>query len=101
MVDQYIIRDSIDHYGKEIQAVVCMEECAELIQAISKKLRGEESNENLAEEIADVTICLDMLRQIFGVPEVVVWNRIKEKQLRNLKRIKEDELKKRKSEDAR
>ena len=51
---QTIWRQSIDHYGKQLQSIVCMEECAELIQAISKKLRKDtSSNDVLAEEMAD------------------------------------------------
>ena len=33
-------RESIEKYGKETQSIVCMEECSELIQAVSKRLRG-------------------------------------------------------------
>ena len=36
---QTIWQQSIDHYGTQLQSIVCMEECAELTQAISKKLR--------------------------------------------------------------
>lgn len=39
-IDESIITKSIKHYGAEIQSTVCMEECAELIQAISKEKRG-------------------------------------------------------------
>lgn len=31
-------RESIEKYGKETQSIVCMEECSELIQAVSKRL---------------------------------------------------------------
>ena len=30
-IDENIVARSVDHYGEEIQATVCMEECAELI----------------------------------------------------------------------
>ena len=33
-------RESIEKYGKTTQSIVCMEECSELIQAVSKRLRG-------------------------------------------------------------
>lgn len=36
-VNKDTVKDSIDFYGKELQTTVCMEECAELIQAISKE----------------------------------------------------------------
>lgn len=38
-IDNEIIAKTVERYGVGIQSVVCMEECAELIQAISKKLR--------------------------------------------------------------
>ena len=54
-------------YGIRLQSTVCMEEMAELIQQISKKLRGKGDRDHLTEEIADVYICLDMLRKMYGV----------------------------------
>ena len=30
-IDESVIARSVDHYGEEIKATVCMEECAELI----------------------------------------------------------------------
>ena len=66
---QVVWRESIRKYGKEIQSIVCMEECSELIQAVSKCLRGKpDATDNLAEEMADVTICLHMLQEMYGVP---------------------------------
>lgn len=54
-------------YGIRLQSTVCMEELAELTQQISKQLRGEGDKAHLAEEMADVYICLDMLRKMYGV----------------------------------
>lgn len=55
----------VEHYGIEAQMGVAQEECAELIQAISKvRRRGAEpeTTEHLTEEIADTLIvCLQML----------------------------------------
>lgn len=69
---------SIARYGKDTQTTVCMEECAELIQAISKlkrynpedptnKVGRSELIENLYEEMADVLICFDLLVEIYGL----------------------------------
>lgn len=69
---------SIARYGKDTQTTVCMEECAELIQAISKlkrynpedptnKVGRSELIENLYEEMADVYICFDLLVEIYGL----------------------------------
>lgn len=43
--------ESVERFGTRLQSVVCMEECAELIQAVSKRLRGKpDPDDNLAEE---------------------------------------------------
>lgn len=50
----------VDGDKKKLQ--ISQEECAELIQAISKKLRGiSKDNADILEEVADVKICLDMI----------------------------------------
>lgn len=67
---------SIVRYGADAQTTVCMEECAELIQAISKLKRfnpedpdntvsRNELIENLYEEMADVQICFNLLVEIY------------------------------------
>lgn len=87
---QTIWRQSIDHYGKQLQSIVCMEECAELIQAISKKLRDPTSpNDHLAEEMADVLICLHQLKMMYGIPNDAISDRMEAKTLRLAKRMEE------------
>lgn len=81
---------SIDHYGTRLQSIVCMEECAELIQAISKKLREDtSSNDALAEEMADVIICLHQLKMMYGITDKEIHNRVVAKTLRLSKRMEE------------
>lgn len=69
---------SIARYGADTQTTVCMEECAELIQAISKlkrfnpedphnKVSRNELIENLYEEMADVQICFNLLFEIYDL----------------------------------
>lgn len=85
---QTIWRQSIDHYGKQLQSIVCMEECGELIQAISKKLRDPTSpNDHLAEEMADVIICLNLLKLMYGITDKEIHNRVVAKTLRLSKRM--------------
>ena len=62
MTEYQILKTAIDTYGAELQEITAMEECAELIQAISHKRRGREHN--IAEEIADVEIMLEQLKII-------------------------------------
>lgn len=62
--------ETIGINGTAIQSVVCMEECSELIQAISKRLRGElDLDDNLAEEMADVTISIYQLQKMYDVKD--------------------------------
>lgn len=84
-----IIRKTIECYGTEKQSVVCMEECCELVQAISKELRGKSDKEHLAEEMADVLICMKMLKIMYHVTDDELNEWIKKKQFRQLKRITE------------
>ena len=59
-----ILTTAIRTFGEKSQESVAMEECAELICAISHKHRGREHN--ISEEIADVEIMLEQLKIING-----------------------------------
>lgn len=59
------LKKAIDTYSPLMQSVVAMEEMGELIQQISKELRGKGDIDHLAEEIADVQIMLDQLCMIY------------------------------------
>ena len=85
------IRAIARHYGKEPQMGVAQEECAELIQAISKiRRKGEtvETLDNLVEEIADVSIMCAQLEELFGVRASIAWH-MHQKLDRQLERIAE------------
>lgn len=90
IIDSDIIKRSIEHYGKDVQSTVCMEECAELIQAISKQKRGKPDKSNLAEEIADVIICIEILKQIYNITEDEIYSWVITKQERIIRRIEKD-----------
>lgn len=82
-------------FGKQYMLTVAMEECAELIQAISKIKRygcSKEYCDNLNEEIADVSICVGALVQM-NYADVKEANDYYEKKLeRLLNRAKEKEF---------
>lgn len=90
LINTSIIEQGIDFYGKDIQSITCMEECAELIQAISKQKRNKssENKEHLTEEIADVLICIKLLQSIYDIPDGHIADWIISKQARMLERIK-------------
>lgn len=83
-----LLKAAISTYGAEAQEQVAMEECAELIQAISHKHRGRPHN--IAEEIADVDIMLAQLRIINNCEDEV--SRYIDEKLRRLIRRLTDEL---------
>lgn len=77
------ILDIACHYGSAEQSRQCIEECAELIQALNKWHRcqnaGNAARSNaavvhIAEEIADVEIMLEQLTFLFGCQEAVDRN---------------------------
>ena len=92
----------IQHYGVENQFGIHMEECAELIQAISKCNREYkyycstdymvDERDHLVEEIADVMICIEQLLEIFDIPEGYIEAVIRDKMDRQVRRMEiEDE----------
>ena len=86
IIDKMIQKKTIDKFGADIQSTICMEECAELIQAISKMKRGkEDKRDNLIEEMADVYIILEQLQYIYDIGDSEIENWIVCKQDRQLR----------------
>ena len=86
-INKEIVSRSLDTYGNGIQLVVCMEELSELTQAISKEIRGKDNRHNPVEEMADVLICIQTLKQVFEITDEDIDSWIKYKQERNLFRM--------------
>ena len=82
-VEEDIFTKAITKYGAEAQEGVAQEECAELIQAISKKHRGKQHS--TVEEIADVEIMLKQLKIINGCE-----NEVKEIRKQKIRRLAEN-----------
>ena len=81
-VDNEIIERSIRCYGITAQSVVCMEECSELIQCVSKMIRGGEDKYHLTEEMADVLISIELLKQMYDVSDEELQELVLKKQER-------------------
>lgn len=61
----------VRHYAYDQQRDVAVEECAEFIQAVCKCKRGKKGAfENLKEEVADVLIMAEQMRQYIGAQSV-------------------------------
>ena len=71
--------------GANADLTIVMEELAELIQQVSKKIRGKSDPFCLLEEIADVYICLEELKIIEDIPPATMDAAI----IAKLKRIEE------------
>lgn len=83
-------RKSVERFGRDKQSIVCMEECAELIQAVSKRLRGRPDPEhNLAEEMADVTICLKLLQIMYDITDDELDEWVERKTMRQKQRMEQ------------
>lgn len=68
---------------KDISMVIAIEELAELQQALSKFLRKKPNIDNLCEEFADVTICLEWIKEYCNLNEedIEKWRQYKKKRL--------------------
>lgn len=62
-----ILEKAIAKYGAQMQSLMLVEEVGELIQAVIKMQRNpmHATLENLAEEIADVEICIEQQKMIY------------------------------------
>lgn len=81
------IKEIANHYGLEKQLDQTVEECAELIQAISKAKRGKLDADNMAEEIADVLIGIEWLKELYDIDALEVQKWIAYKQNRIAKKL--------------
>ena len=93
----------IAHYGEDAQSMIHMEECAELIQAISKMRRvkkayldgavddDSEAYYNLVEECADVLICIEQVMEMYGISDQEIQIMVDKKVARQEARMDESD----------
>lgn len=99
-IDTRVNDETMDRYGIEKQSLVAMEELAELQKAISKLVRNPEERtkplefkglkNNLIEEMADALICMDQLKEFYGIDHCDIQSVIDSKQERQAKRLEEE-----------
>ena len=66
-----VYADALNTFGANLQLVVALEELSEAQKEICKVMRGGGSLLHLAEEVADATIMLEQVRQLFDINEEV------------------------------
>lgn len=79
-----ICKKAIRTFGEHNQMVKAIEECGELIQALSRVIIDQDPDlDNVAEEIADVEILICQLKQIDNISEKLIqdWKAKKLKKL--------------------
>ncbi len=99
-LDARINNETMDRYGIERQSLVAMEELSELQKAISKLVRNPEEKtkplefkglrHNLIEEMADVIICMDQLKEYYNITHAEIQINIDSKQARQRRRLEEE-----------
>jgi len=77
---------AVNMFGKELQSQIAMEECAELIQAISKIVRKPctKTRDNLIEEMADVILMMEQLLRMYDIKK----DEVEELMYKKLDRLK-------------
>lgn len=86
-IDSDSITKSIEIWGITRQSHICAEELAELIQAVMKMLRSKQDKDNLIEEIADVYIILEILKEMHSIPNAEIQCVIDYKQRRTAEKM--------------
>ena len=62
---------AICHYGQEAQRLIAIEEMSELTKALCKVSRDQSSRDKIADEVADVYICLSQIELMFKLGSTV------------------------------
>jgi NTP pyrophosphatase (non-canonical NTP hydrolase) len=87
---ELLYREAVRKWGKPLQIIMVMEECAELTKECSKILRNNcypPDQLRLGEEIADVSIMLEQLAQMFCGGMQFIDDHIKQEKLVKLSRM--------------
>lgn len=86
-----IINEIINHYGKEKQVLQAIEELCELILALIKNInRNKDNKSEITLEMADVTIMLSQLNDIYKIDKDELLGGMEYKLLRQKERIENE-----------
>lgn len=78
-LDEQKFIDVADHWGNKMPMLL-MEECGELIQAVSKYEReGSKRRDNLLEEIRDMYISLEAIKYLYSIDDNEINDLIEKK----------------------
>jgi NTP pyrophosphatase (non-canonical NTP hydrolase) len=72
MTDKETYKKLIERFGNKHQMAVAIEECMELSKELTKAIRDKGNDMKIAEEIADVLICLEQVALMFSIDREMV-----------------------------
>lgn len=81
--EKIILENALATYGQWAQILMCIEECAELTNALAKLSRNRVTDAEIITELADVSIMVDQLAMMFGM------ERVYEERQKKIQRLKE------------
>ena len=89
-IDLEVVKQTNNVWGFAYMTALCMEEFAEVVQAINKvrRKKDDESLDHLNEEIADCLICIEQLKDMGLVNDASIQKWIDYKQNRQQNRNK-------------
>lgn len=87
-----VVEKAIETFGEEMQTFIAIEEMAELMKELSKKMRGSTNKDSIIEEIADVYIVLNELMIMNGIDLNDVVNVMNSKLERLNERLKDESV---------
>ena len=73
----------------DVNKTIVIEELSELQKELWKDLRGYDRREEIKEEMSDVYICLQLLKEIYNFSDEDLEKMYERKMKRNIQRIKE------------
>ncbi len=88
-VNRELTKAMLQHYGWKNKKMVVVEELSELTKEVCKQERGLGNIHDLVEEMADVYIVLDMIKEHYKITDVLIDAMIDAKESRNRRRLAE------------
>lgn len=82
------VKTLLENQSVDVNKTIVVEELSELQKEICKDLRGFDRREEIKEEMADVYICLQLLKEIYNFNDEELEEEYKRKMKRNRDRIK-------------
>lgn len=77
----------LNNQSSEVNKTIVIEELSELQKEICKNLRGYQRRLEIKEEICDVYICLQLLKEIYNFSDEELEKMYERKMRRNIERI--------------